>query len=65
MHHRNERDAIIQHGTMTLIRARALREHVAAGPNGRICEDAELGLRADAGEGLSRPCTSTKPSAAA
>jgi exo-beta-1,3-glucanase (GH17 family)/cellulose synthase/poly-beta-1,6-N-acetylglucosamine synthase-like glycosyltransferase len=44
MHHRNERDAIIQHGTMTLIRARALRER------GRwsewcICEDAELGLR--------------------
>jgi len=44
MHHRNERDAIIQHGTMTLIRAAALREH------GRwsewcICEDAELGLR--------------------
>jgi exo-beta-1,3-glucanase (GH17 family)/cellulose synthase/poly-beta-1,6-N-acetylglucosamine synthase-like glycosyltransferase len=44
MHHRNERDAIIQHGTMTLIRARALAEH------GRwsewcICEDAELGLR--------------------
>ncbi len=44
MHHRNERDAIIQHGTMTLIRAQALREH------GRwsewcICEDAELGLR--------------------
>ncbi|NLD69684.1 MAG: glycosyltransferase, partial [Limnobacter sp.] len=44
MHHRNERDAIIQHGTMTLIRADALREH------GRwsewcICEDAELGLR--------------------
>ncbi len=44
MHHRNERDAIIQHGTMTLIRAGALREQ------GRwsewcICEDAELGLR--------------------
>ena len=44
MHHRNERDAIIQHGTMTLIRAEALREH------GRwsewcICEDTELGLR--------------------
>jgi len=44
MHHRNERDAIIQHGTMTLIRAAALRDH------GRwsewcICEDAELGLR--------------------
>jgi exo-beta-1,3-glucanase (GH17 family)/cellulose synthase/poly-beta-1,6-N-acetylglucosamine synthase-like glycosyltransferase len=44
MHHRNERDAIIQHGTMTLIRADALRD------NGKwsewcICEDAELGLR--------------------
>lgn len=44
MHHRNERDAIIQHGTMTLIRASALRNE------GRwsewcICEDAELGLR--------------------
>jgi cellulose synthase/poly-beta-1,6-N-acetylglucosamine synthase-like glycosyltransferase len=44
MHHRNERDAIIQHGTMTLIRADALRTH------GRwsqwcLCEDAELGLR--------------------
>ncbi len=44
MHHRNERNAIIQHGTMTLIRANALREH------GRwsewcLCEDAELGLR--------------------
>jgi exo-beta-1,3-glucanase (GH17 family)/cellulose synthase/poly-beta-1,6-N-acetylglucosamine synthase-like glycosyltransferase len=44
MHHRNERDAIIQHGTMTMIRASALREH------GRwsewcMCEDTELGLR--------------------
>ncbi len=44
MHHRNERDAIIQHGTMTLIRADALRQR------GRwsercICEDSELGLR--------------------
>jgi len=44
MHHRNERDAIIQHGTMTMIRADALRRH------GRwsewcICEDSELGLR--------------------
>lgn len=44
MHHRNERDAIIQHGTMTLIRASTLRAH------GRwsewcMCEDAELGLR--------------------
>jgi exo-beta-1,3-glucanase (GH17 family)/cellulose synthase/poly-beta-1,6-N-acetylglucosamine synthase-like glycosyltransferase len=44
MHHRNERNAIIQHGTMTLIRASALRQY------GRwsewcLCEDAELGLR--------------------
>lgn len=44
MHHRNERNAIIQHGTMTLVRASALRD------NGNwsqwcICEDAELGLR--------------------
>ena len=44
MHHRNERDAIIQHGTMTMIRAQSLKEH------GRwsewcLCEDAELGLR--------------------
>ena len=44
MHHRNERDAIIQHGTMSLIRAEALNDH------GRwsqwcICEDTELGLR--------------------
>ena len=44
MHHRNERNAIIQHGTMTLIRKAPLVE------TGRwaewcICEDAELGLR--------------------
>src|SRR5690606_30242112 len=44
MHHRNERDAIIQHGTMTLVRAESLQQH------GRwsewcICEDSELGLR--------------------
>lgn len=44
MHHRNERDAIIQHGTMTLIRARALREH-GRWSEWTICEDAELGLR--------------------
>jgi exo-beta-1,3-glucanase (GH17 family) len=41
MHHRNERDAIIQHGTMTLIRADALNAH------GRwsewcICEEGRL-----------------------
>lgn len=44
MHHRHERDAIIQHGTMTLIRARALQE--AGGWETRcIVEDSELGLR--------------------
>lgn len=44
MVHRNERDAIIQHGTMTIIRKEAL-----VSENGWsewcICEDAELGLR--------------------
>ncbi len=44
MHHRNERDAIIQHGTMTLIRADALRDH-GRWSEWTICEDAELGLR--------------------
>ncbi len=44
MHHRNERDAIIQHGTMTLIRAAALRAH-GAWSEWCICEDSELGLR--------------------
>ena len=44
MHHRNERDAIIQHGTMTLIRASALRG--AGGWSAdSVCEDTELGLR--------------------
>jgi hypothetical protein len=43
MHHRHERNAIIQHGTMALVRAADLRrlrwdEHC-------ICEDTELGLR--------------------
>jgi exo-beta-1,3-glucanase (GH17 family)/cellulose synthase/poly-beta-1,6-N-acetylglucosamine synthase-like glycosyltransferase len=44
MHHRNERNAIIQHGTMTLIRRSAL---VASGGWAEWCitEDAELGLR--------------------
>ena len=44
MHHRNERNAIIQHGTMTLVRRKALEQ---AGGWGEwcICEDAELGLR--------------------
>ena len=44
MHHRNERDAIIQHGTMTLIRATALRQH-GQWSEWCLCEDAELGLR--------------------
>ncbi len=44
MHHRNERDAIIQHGTMTLIRARALLDE-GRWSEWTICEDAELGLR--------------------
>jgi len=44
MVHRNERNAIIQHGTMTLIRKSALQ---AAGGWAQwcICEDAELGIR--------------------
>jgi exo-beta-1,3-glucanase (GH17 family)/cellulose synthase/poly-beta-1,6-N-acetylglucosamine synthase-like glycosyltransferase len=44
MHHRNERDAIIQHGTMTLIRAAALRDF-GGWSQWCMCEDAELGLR--------------------
>src|SRR3546814_15387157 len=44
MHHRNERNAIIQHGTMTLIRKAAL-EQVGRWGEWCICEDAELGLR--------------------
>lgn len=41
---RNERNAIIQHGTMTLIRRSAL-EQVGKWSEWTICEDAELGLR--------------------
>jgi len=44
MVHRNERNAIIQHGTMTLIRKDAL-EAVGGWAQWTICEDAELGLR--------------------
>jgi exo-beta-1,3-glucanase (GH17 family)/cellulose synthase/poly-beta-1,6-N-acetylglucosamine synthase-like glycosyltransferase len=43
MHHRNERDAIIQHGTMTMIRRELLDRLGWA--EWCICEDAELGLR--------------------
>ena len=44
MHHRHERNALIQHGTMTLIRHDAL---VKSGSWSEwcICEDTELGLR--------------------
>ena len=41
---RNEHDAIIQHGTMTLIRRQAL-DRVGHWAEWCICEDAELGLR--------------------
>ncbi|MCC7426488.1 MAG: glycosyltransferase [Alphaproteobacteria bacterium] len=41
---RNERNAIIQHGTMTLVRTSALKE-VGGWAEWCICEDAELGLR--------------------
>jgi len=44
MHHRHERDAIVQHGTMSLIRASALRE-ANGWDEGCIVEDTELGLR--------------------
>jgi len=45
---RNERNAIIQHGTMTLIRRTALEEDIRVGrawAEWTITEDAELGLR--------------------
>ncbi|MDD3371639.1 MAG: glycosyltransferase [Alphaproteobacteria bacterium] len=41
---RNERNAIIQHGTMTLIRRTAL-QNTGGWSEWCICEDAELGLR--------------------
>jgi exo-beta-1,3-glucanase (GH17 family)/cellulose synthase/poly-beta-1,6-N-acetylglucosamine synthase-like glycosyltransferase len=43
MHHRHERNAIIQHGTMTLVRAADLRR--LRWNEDCICEDTELGLR--------------------
>ncbi len=44
MHHRHERNALIQHGTMTLVRREAL---ITSGGWSEwcICEDTELGLR--------------------
>ncbi|MFM1879776.1 MAG: Cellulose synthase 1 [Pseudomonadota bacterium] len=50
MHHRHQRNAIVQHGTMTLIRAQTLRGLGGWDPS-CICEDSELGLRIMA-EGL-------------
>jgi len=44
MHHRHERNALVQHGTMTLIRATSLRA-VNGWNTTCICEDTELGLR--------------------
>jgi exo-beta-1,3-glucanase (GH17 family)/cellulose synthase/poly-beta-1,6-N-acetylglucosamine synthase-like glycosyltransferase len=44
MHHRNDRNGIIMHGTMTLVRAQALRD-LGGWAEWTICEDAELGLR--------------------
>ncbi|HEX4481782.1 MAG TPA: glycosyltransferase [Rudaea sp.] len=44
MHHRNERNAIIQHGTMTMVR-RGTLEATGCWSEWTICEDAELGLR--------------------
>lgn len=44
MHHRHERNAIVQHGTMTVIRAEVMRDLGGWDPR-CICEDTELGLR--------------------
>jgi exo-beta-1,3-glucanase (GH17 family)/cellulose synthase/poly-beta-1,6-N-acetylglucosamine synthase-like glycosyltransferase len=44
MHHRHERNALIQHGTMTLVRHQALTD-VGGWSEWCICEDTELGLR--------------------
>jgi len=44
MVHRNERNAIIQHGTMTMVR-KAVLEEVGGWGEWCICEDAELGLK--------------------
>jgi exo-beta-1,3-glucanase (GH17 family)/cellulose synthase/poly-beta-1,6-N-acetylglucosamine synthase-like glycosyltransferase len=44
MHHRHERNALIQHGTMTLIRHQALTD-LGGWSEWCICEDTELGLR--------------------
>lgn len=43
MHHRHERNAIVQHGTMTMVRTADLRR--LRWNEDCICEDTELGLR--------------------
>lgn len=43
MHHRHERNAIVQHGTMSLVRAADLRR--LRWSEDCVCEDTELGLR--------------------
>lgn len=44
MHHRQERNAMVHHGTMTLIRRTAL-DSVGGWSEDCLCEDTELGLR--------------------
>lgn len=44
MHHRHERNALIQHGTMTLVRRQSL-DDIGGWSEWCICEDTELGLR--------------------
>jgi exo-beta-1,3-glucanase (GH17 family)/cellulose synthase/poly-beta-1,6-N-acetylglucosamine synthase-like glycosyltransferase len=44
MHHRHERNAVVQHGTMTIVRAQALRR-LGGWDVDSVCEDTELGVR--------------------
>jgi exo-beta-1,3-glucanase (GH17 family)/cellulose synthase/poly-beta-1,6-N-acetylglucosamine synthase-like glycosyltransferase len=44
MHHRHQHNAIIQHGTMTMVRKQALLD-VGQWSHHTVCEDSELGLR--------------------
>jgi cellulose synthase/poly-beta-1,6-N-acetylglucosamine synthase-like glycosyltransferase len=52
---RNDRDAIIQHGTMTMIRRSVMDQLKWA--EWTICEDAELGLRVFEARQLGCLCT--------
>lgn len=60
---RNEYDAIIQHGAMTLVR-RSCMEEMGGWATWCITEDTGLGLRPD-GEGLRLRCTAASGSATA